>query len=91
MDYMQFSDALAADINLTNPDPDPNDVNCGEAFWLGVADQITRHSSAGSGLAGALVGPTRDRKAVLPQETFHRKASLEARQLLKKLVHAEEA
>jgi hypothetical protein len=28
---------------------------------------------------------------VLPQETFHQAASLEARQLLKELVHAKEA
>jgi hypothetical protein len=30
MDYMQFSDALAADTDPTNPDPDPDDVNYGE-------------------------------------------------------------
>ena len=30
MDYMQFSDALAADTDPTNPDPDPDDVNYGD-------------------------------------------------------------
>jgi hypothetical protein len=31
MDYMQFSDALATDTNPTSPDPDPDDINCGES------------------------------------------------------------
>jgi hypothetical protein len=30
MDYMEFSDTLAADTDPTNPDPDPDDVNYGE-------------------------------------------------------------
>jgi hypothetical protein len=30
MDYMEFSDNLAADTDPTNPDPDPDDLDYGE-------------------------------------------------------------
>jgi hypothetical protein len=31
MDYMEFSENLAADTDLTNPDPDPGEPGYGEA------------------------------------------------------------